>query len=416
MDPMTDVASGSRSENPAFSVGALARGGNAERIAAEIERGANVNVCSPCGWSPLSEAAWGGHVEVARLLLRAGIDVDGPTHDGLTPLMIAAARGHSPVVRLLCAQGARIDRRSKDGRTAVESALQSGHLAAASLLHAQGAQLDGPLATLYVRALVARQGGRCVLLDPSLAAAEGAAGWRWIMGGPLVVGREDLGPIGGALVQRPRLLAGGTASLERLSFRSAVEFVAAPGHPALREARPLPSSGWRYRCGWTEHMQMVLYGEVPPDTPDQFGYLPLLEAIRNGEAAVVSAVVAAGADVHRIPHYGCMRGATLLINAAERGDPAIVQTLLRAGADIDVATGTGWTATMVAASRGHVECVQLLVDAGADLTFRNAQGQTALAVAQRRRHAAVARTLLVARNTAKTTGDTTLQSKTSRSL
>lgn len=376
----------------------LARDGATDRLAERLEQGGRIDHTSYCGWTALADAAWAGHADAVRLLISAGLDVDAPTLDGLTPLMIAAGRGHAAVVQVLCAQGARVDRRSREGRTAVESALQGGQIEVAAQLHTQGAAFDGPLSTLYVRALCARQGSACALVDPAEQMARGASIWRWVMARPLELTADLVRPISGALARPPRLTTGAPQPLRALRFRTPVEFVVDPGHPALAEATRLPSRGWRYRCGWTEHVQQILHGEAGPDTPDQFGYIPLLEAIRNGAADVVAALVAAGADVRSVPHYGCMRGATMLINAAEQGDARIVQLLVDAGARLDVETPTGWTALMRAASRGHADVVRTLVNAGADLSARNAQGQTALSLAQRRRHPLVARMLLVANN------------------
>ena len=379
-------------------VGLLARQGKLEELEALIASGAVLDHKSYCGWSALADAAWAGQDEAARLLISAGLDVDTPTADGLTPLMIAAARGHELVVQLLCALGARVDRRSREGRTAVESALQAGHVAVAAQLHAQGASFDGPMATLYVRALVASQGGRCALVDPAEQMARGAGRWRWVLARPIEVSSDALAPIESELSGPPQLTAGGTSAIARLRFRTPVEFVVDPAHPVLRSDEGLPSRGWRYRCGWTEHVQQILHEELAPDTPDSFGYIPLLEAIRNDSVDTVKLLVERGADVNKVPHYGCMREATMLINAAERGNAQVVATLVEAGARVNVETSTGWTALMVAASRGHVDCVRALVTSGADLDVRNAQGQTALALAQRRRHPMAARMLLVAKN------------------
>ncbi len=379
-------------------VGFLAREGDLEALETYIDSGQKVDSRSFCGWTALADASWAGHEEAARMLISAGLDVDTPTPDGLTPLMIAASRGHTDVVQLLCALGARVDRRSREGRTAVESALQAGHVNIASQLHAQGAAFDGPIATLYVRALVARQGGACALVNPTEQMARGASRWRWVMEGPIEVTSDDLLPIQTALAGPPQLTGGHVIEVSRIEFRTPVEFVVAPSHPALSQSKGLPSRGWRYRCGWTEHVQQILHGELLADARDVFGYIPLLEAIRNGSTDTVGALVASGADIHVVPHYGCMRGATMLINAAERGNSDVVQILLDAGAAVDVETSTGWTALMVAASRGHADCVRILVMADADLSVRNAQGQTALALAQRRRHPMVARMLLVASN------------------
>ena len=398
MSDSLDGRSPALRKEPTSALARASRSGELDDLVEAIGDHVRADHVSFCGWTALADAAWAGHSESVRLLVNAGVDVDTPTLDGLTPLMIAASRGHFSVVRMLCALGARVDRRSRDGRTAVESALQAGHVEVASLLHRQGAVFDGPLCTLYVRALCADQGVLCALVDPAEQMARGAAVWRWVLSQPLEMTPERWLPLVGCIDRRASQLVHTAGAVRHLRFRTPVEFAVDSSHPALATLSPLPSKGWRYRCGWTEHVQAVLHGEHPPDTPDQFGYIPLLEAIRNDAASAVQTLLDAGASVNIVPHYGCMRGATMLINAAEKGNPAVLSALLAAGAHIDAETPTGWTALMLAASRGHAHAVRVLVTAGAELQNRNAQGQTALALAQRRRHPQVARMLLVANN------------------
>jgi len=401
---MTDSPSDEETEAPATSgvseISRLVRRGDLEGLGRALANPIPADHASACGWTALAEAAWTGHAEAARLLVNAGLDANTPSIDGLTPLMIAASQGHLHMVRFLCASGARVDRRTRDGRTAMESALQAARVEVAGLLRQQGAPLDGPLAALFVRAICARQGTACALVDPTDQVKQKSKVWRWVMARPLVLGPELIAPLSACLADGEPLPVASAVELQvnRLRLRTSVEFVVDPDHPALRTASALPSSAWRYRSGWTEHVQRILHGEVTADTPDRFGYLPLLEAIRNGPPRAVQALLALGADPNTLPHYGCMRGASMLINAAERGDPTMVSLLLEAGADLNRESATGWTALMVAASRGREAAVRCLVQAGASLEARNAQGQTALALAQRRRHARVARLLLVANN------------------
>ena len=63
-------------------------------------------------------------------------------------------------------------------------------------------------------------------------------------------------------------------------------------------------------------------------------------------------------------------GVTPLHEAATIGNAAIVNALLRAGADANAAYGEGETPLMMAARTGSVESVKLLLEAGADVERR----------------------------------------------
>ena len=68
---------------------------------------------------------------------------------------------------------------------------------------------------------------------------------------------------------------------------------------------------------------------------------------------------------------------TPLHEAATIGNAAIVNALLRAGADADAAYGDGETPLMMAARTGSVEAVKLLLEAGAEVNAAEQfRGQT----------------------------------------
>ena len=83
-----------------------------------------------------------------------------------------------------------------------------------------------------------------------------------------------------------------------------------------------------------------------------------------------------------------------LINAANSGDAAIVQALLAKGADVNAKANNGATALMLASQNGHNEVVQDLLAKGADVNAKMTDGATALFLASLYRHNEVVQALL----------------------
>ena len=134
-----------------------------------LKAGADVNLASLEGVTPLMAASYGGHVLLARrlldasaltapidrmkkpaivyaagqghvdvlvLLLNRGVPIDGAYENDLTALMWAAGQGHAGAVKLLLSR--RADRALRDARglTAAQIALQAGYADLAALLTA----------------------------------------------------------------------------------------------------------------------------------------------------------------------------------------------------------------------------------------------------------------------------------------
>src|SRR4051812_5895382 len=86
------------------------------------------------------------------------------------------------------------------------------------------------------------------------------------------------------------------------------------------------------------------------------GDAQLLEAIRNGDAAQVRAMLKSGAD----PNQGYASGATALMHAAGFAAAECVGILLEAGADVNGFAGNGATALMW--GTGDSATVRLLLE------------------------------------------------------
>lgn len=66
-----------------------------------LQNGANVNVQSLSGFTPLYMAAQENHDNVVRILLANGANQALATEDGFTPLAVALQQGHDKVVTVL---------------------------------------------------------------------------------------------------------------------------------------------------------------------------------------------------------------------------------------------------------------------------------------------------------------------------
>jgi ankyrin repeat protein len=102
----------------AFAVG----GKNLKTIDYLISHGAELDLKSRDGSTPLCHAAVRGETEIVALLLSKGADpnlygMHDSTGNYNTPLMIAANSNHVETMKLLLSKGAKIDRRSNKGNT-----------------------------------------------------------------------------------------------------------------------------------------------------------------------------------------------------------------------------------------------------------------------------------------------------------
>jgi ankyrin repeat protein len=107
--------------------------------------------------------------------------------------------------------------------------------------------------------------------------------------------------------------------------------------------------------------------------------LPLIQAIKNSDAAAVRSLLASGANANtREPD-----GTTALHWAASRDDRKIVELLLGAGADVKAVNRYGASPLLIACERASVAVTEQLLKAGADPNSALPEGETALMSAAR---------------------------------
>jgi ankyrin repeat protein len=116
----------------------------------------------------------------------------------------------------------------------------------------------------------------------------------------------------------------------------------------------------------------------------------LVQAVKNGDAASVRAMVKAKADTNSAEPDGT----TALHWAVQQGNVEVVDLLIRSGARVATANRYGVTPLTVACTSGNAAIVERLLAAGADPNTTLPDGETALMTASRTGRADVLKTLI----------------------
>jgi uncharacterized protein len=121
---------------------------------------------------------------------------------------------------------------------------------------------------------------------------------------------------------------------------------------------------WAAQKGDVELAKILFYaGANVKATTRIGGYTPLLMASKNGDAAMIDALLGAGSD----PNGANANGTTPLMLAAASGKPDAVKVLLDRGAHVNAKENTrGETALTFAAAAGRADVIRVLTAKGAD--------------------------------------------------
>jgi ankyrin repeat protein len=384
-----DVNAATREGVTPLSVAAV--NGSARMTGVLLEAGANANAVMPEGETILMTAARTGRPEVIETLLRHGADVNARENwFGETALIWAAAENHADAVKVLVAHGADVNARSKaldvprrrNGQsilplgswTPLMYAARQGALDATKALIAAGADLnqtDPDGATALVLAIINAN------YDAAAALIETSAD-------PNIGDKEAKMAALYAAVDMHRLAVGhGRPNPKPSGELDAVDVVKLLlAHGANPNATLIAPLFQRQHTGGDRAL-----GE---------GSTPFMRAAKSGDVAVMTLLLAAGADPQRTQP----NGANALMLAAglgwRDGSPAApaydqgseldatdaIRLCMDSGLDINATTTTGETALHAAVSgRGAVAIVKFLVENGANLSAKNKQGRTPLEVA-----------------------------------
>jgi len=326
-----------------------------------LAQGADVNERFGDGATALHWAAYGDEPEAVELLLAAGAQVDAADDHGITPLWLAAANGaRADIVQRLLRAGGNPNAAHSSGESALMSAARSGNLAAVRLLLAAGADV-----TVRERAR-----GQTALM---WAAAQGHA--------DVVQQLIDAGADVRARSKARPLIVNSTGNADYLGV---MEVEAGGFSPLLFAARG----------GHVDVARRLLAAGAPVDDAAADGTSALVVAAHSGHTGLALHLLDAGADPNRMGS-----GYAALHIAIRRGDAPLVKALLARGADPDARLVkptparrlsddvslprplVGTTPLWLAASYGHVEIVRLLTAAGATVAATANDGSTPLLAA-----------------------------------
>ena len=107
--------------------------------------------------------------------------------------------------------------------------------------------------------------------------------------------------------------------------------------------------------------------------------VPLIEAVKAGDAGAVAALIETGAEIDAAEPDGT----TALHWAAHHDDLRLAARLLEAGAEADATTRYGVAPLALAATNGSADMLEMLLDAGADPDRASGEGETPLMTAAR---------------------------------
>jgi len=291
----------------------------------------------------LSVAAENGHHAVMRLLIDRGADLTHMREQRGTALTIAATRGDLTAATMLLHAGTDLNLRNTSlhggDLLPLGYAVRNGHVEVVRLLIAAGANVNALDSNLHKPLDIAVEIG-----DPDLITMLEAAGATRRTGADLTL--EQAASVGD------------TARVQELLPEATPEergdaLVVA----TLAKAEAIAA------C--------ILTAPVAQVDLDR----SLFYAAQAGQAALVQALLAAGADLTSRESY---TGYTPWHSAAYHGHLDAVQHLRAASADLDLRSRDRDTALTLAAGAGRLDVVRYLIEQGADLNLIDGEGKSAL--------------------------------------
>jgi ankyrin repeat protein len=309
---------------------------------------ADVNAKTKHGETPLHQATGWDKPAIVTALLDAGAEVDAVNASGHTALYDAAAYERLKIIPLLLAAGADPSVKSRNGETPLKAAQESGNKQVVETL--RNAKPAAPRATSKSESTAPARSGSEAVPSGDDAARE---------------------------LKKMGLTANRTTLFERVGARDvkAVRLLLAAGlSPGLRNEQGRPPLWVAIEAGDAEMVKALLAAGANANDPGasvdksmEYGDTLVMRAVDGGNPEILKALVAAKADVNKGNAYG-VNG---LMSAAMQGRAELVGILVKAGANVNARDKNGTPALYSAVQGGNPEVVRILVDAGADTSVNH---------------------------------------------
>jgi uncharacterized protein len=317
--------------------------GDKAAVQALIKQKADVNLPQADGATAIQWAAYRNELDIADLLIAAGADVKKPNHDGATPLRLASTNGNAPMIQKLLKAGADVNETSPNGETALMFAARSGNADAIKLLIDQKAdvnakeKLRGTTPLMWAAEQAHPEAIKVLLAsgaDYKAASNFDTKGNRAYLA-PTVRQREQSAQGAGAFGAFGKQAKGAGRGPGRGQGKQAKQGKAGVEEDQVAAA---DAAAAEFAFGRTR------------DT-DGGGITPLVFATRQNCMECVEELVAAGADVNQVTHYGW----TPLLTATQNRHYKIGAYLLDHGADPNIKNNGGWSPLYLATDNRNIE-------------------------------------------------------------
>ncbi len=333
-----------------------------------MAQGVDINSSDSYGCTPLMLAAGWGRIEITRLLIKSGATYDSRY------LRSFAAAGLNDLVEELIKKGADINAVDEYGYTALMLAADNGHTDTAILEINNGAKYDAKYKTKYGSTYLQffAKIGLNEYIKELLNQGADINGKSKGNDTALKVASE----MGHVETVRLLLVNGVDVNEKDNNGYTALKLAAMRGHAEV--AKLLINNGAEYdndyiwafaSAGLDEFIEELINRGAAIDKQD-FGYTPLMYALKSGHTDTAKLLIEHGANVNNRDY----NKKTPLIQAVERRDVNTVNFLvqnIKYQADFNIEDEQGQTALMIAEKNGYQEISSLLRKREGNINVKN---------------------------------------------